>query len=205
MLKVYYADISGLDDSGEYPLSEYRRSRMRAQRLPERRTASCAAELLLIHALREYRTDIELPLDIGCGKCGKPALRGEEVFFSLSHSGRMVSAAVCDRETGVDIQQSAKYEPAVVKRFFARDEQAYIEAAEDKDAAYTRIWCMKESYIKAVGTGMHIPLNSFSVMDFTDVWHCTLDGYTLAVCVPGARCVRPDSVKRLDGKELLSF
>ena len=101
----------------------------------------------------------------------------------------------------MDIQKSAVYSPALVNRFFAEAERDYIEAAQDKNCAFTEIWSLKESYIKAVGTGMHMPLSSFSVIEMSSLWHCQLGEYHLAACVPGRNSILPDAVEKIDHLE----
>ena len=201
MLKIFYADISKADLCGEYALSKYRQERVNSQKLPNRRKASIAAELLLISAIHSCRPDIQPPLDIIAGQYGKPELNNQDLHFSLSHSGDFIAAALCDSAVGVDIQKRAVYSTALVNRFFAEAERDYIAAAQDKNYAFTEIWSLKESYIKAVGTGMHMPLNSFSVIEMSGLWHCQLGEYHLAACVPGRHGVLPDAVEKIDHLE----
>ncbi len=198
MLRIYYADVSGLDLAGNYALSEYRRARLASVRQDAVRRCSIGAELLLNRAVADWRGDFPLPLDIVTLEHGKPALRGGEVYIGLSHSGAYAAAAVCDEDFGLDIQRCMPPNTAFARRFFAKNEQEYIARAEDGGAAFTEIWCRKESYIKALGTGLATPLRSFSVMDMPGIWHCTLDGFQLAVCVPGRESVKPDIIKKIE-------
>lgn len=198
MLRIYYADVSGFDLTGDYALSEYRRARLASVRQDTVRRCGIGAELLLNRAAADWRSDFLLPLDIVTLEHGKPALRGGEVYIGLSHSGAYAAAAVCDEDFGLDIQRYMPPNPALARRFFAADEQKYIARAEDGGLAFTEIWCRKESYIKALGTGLATPLRSFSVMDMPGIWHCALDGFQLAVCVPGRAYVKPDIIKKIE-------
>lgn len=198
MLKVYYAGFSLVRERGDYPLSEYRRAQLIRMRPPYARRAAIGAELLLFHALSEVCPDVTLPPDIITNQHGKPHLRGGEVQFSLSHSGHLVAAALCDEEFGLDIQEKAEYNPKLVARFFSADEQLYIENSADRDVAFTEIWSKKESYIKAIGTGLSTPLNSFSVLDKSGFYYTTLDGYALSVCIPGVTEPQVEFVKRVE-------
>ena len=48
-------------------------------------------------------------------------------------------------------------------RFFSDDEYKYILAGqEDRISRFYDLWTLKESYIKYVGKGLSIPLDSFS-------------------------------------------
>lgn len=198
MLRIYYADVSGLDPAGDYALSEYRRARLESVRPDASRRCGIGAELLLNRAITDWWSDFPLPLDIVTLEHGKPALRGGEVYIGLSHSGAYAAAAVCDEDFGLDIQRDMPPNIALARRFFAADEQEYIARAADAGLAFTEIWCRKESYIKALGTGLATPLPSFSVMDMPGIWHCALDGCQLAVCVPGQESVKPDAIEKIE-------
>lgn len=198
MLKLYYADIGGLDIDRCSPLSHYRRERLNAVKPMNVRRAGVGAELLLYRALKECAPQLALPPEIITGEHGKPALRGGEMFFSLSHYGSFAAAAVCDEEVGVDIQAISEYNPALAKRFFAPDEQEYIEQSADKNYAFTQIWCMKESYIKAIGTGLYTPLESFSVLKMPFIKAITREGNMLAVCVPSRNIINIDSIEKTE-------
>lgn len=198
MIKIYYAGFSLVRERGDYPLSEYRKTQLIRMRPPYARRAAIGAELLLSHALSEACPNVTLPPDIITNEHGKPYLRAGEVKFSLSHSGRLVAVALCDEEIGLDIQEKAEYNPKLAARFFTDDEQAYIEQSADKGAAFTEIWSKKESYIKAIGTGLSTPLNSFSVMDKSGFYYTPLDGYALSVCVPGMNEPQIEFIKRVE-------
>ena len=198
MLRIYYADVSALDPDREYVISEYRCERLACVRQDASRRSGLGAELLLNHAVIGWRGDFPLPLDIVTLGHGKPALRGGEIFIGLSHSGTYAAAAVCDRDFGLDLQRNTPPNPALVRRFFSADEQKYIAQAEDGEYAFTEIWCKKESYIKALGTGLATPLASFSVIGMQGIWHCTLDGYHLAVCIPCRAVIRPDVIEKTE-------
>ena len=88
MLRIYYGAVSALPtEAGALPLSAYRLSRLRKLIPPEKRRQSIGAELLLIRALQDLRGDVALPLEIEADELGKPYLKGDALYFSLSHSG----------------------------------------------------------------------------------------------------------------------
>ena len=65
---------------------------------------------------------------------------------------------------GADIEKVRNVNLRIAKRFFSKSECAALDAQEDslKKRDLFRIWTLKESFVKAVGTGMHTALNSFS-------------------------------------------
>ncbi len=192
MLKVYIADTGGIDISAAYPLSDYRRERVGCLRVPEKVRESIGAELLLNHAAKELFPAVAVPLDITCSEYGKPEISGGEFHFSLSHSNARVLCAVSDSAVGTDIQYISAFHDSVARRFFAADEREYILSHSDRDAAYTGIWCQKESYIKALGTGLATPLESFSVIDRSDIFYTVIGKHHIALCVPGGINAAPE-------------
>ena len=163
MLEVYFADVSGLDPDREYSLSPYRREKLIRQKNVLARKQGLGAELLLIKALESAAPGITPPLDISCGKDGKPELVGSGIFFNLSHSGSFAACAVSDSPIGLDIQTERDCDRRLSEKYFTAPERRFIEESENKAYAFTKLWCMKESAVKYIGTGLKTPLSSFSV------------------------------------------
>ncbi len=187
MLRIYYADVSALPENPEgLPLSRYRLEQLNRVRPAMRRRQGIGAELLLIRALRELEGDLALPLDILTEEGGKPYLACGTPYFSLSHSGRFAACVLSDRAVGLDIQLQSPCRESLVHRFFAPEEQRYVLASEDRDAAFTEIWSKKESRLKADGTGLTVSLSAFSVLDRAEqerIWHSRVGELHLSVCV----------------------
>lgn len=198
MLRIYYANAQALGEAWEHPLSAYRAERLSKIKLAEKRRESLCAELALNYAALELMPGLKLPLDIVCGEYGKPALRGGEFEFSLSHSGGLAAVAVCDAVLGLDIQEERPCNMALVKRFFAPDEIAALERSENKNAYFTELWCRKESYIKARGRGLSAGMNNFSAIAMPDIWHGVVEGVHFAVCIPGRHGLYPDAIKKIE-------
>ena len=72
--------------------------------------------------------------------------------------------AVSDKEIGIDIEKLRTGKRKLANRFFSKDECAALDTAWS-DSAFTRTWTRKESYIKATGMGMRMPLNEFSTVE----------------------------------------
>jgi 4'-phosphopantetheinyl transferase len=103
---------------------------------------------------------------------GKPHLAGAQagsgVQFNLSHSGdRGLVGWANDRQLGVDIElwRPLGDEAALVRRFFSPVENAAYEGlpAAGRTQGFFECWTRKEAYIKAVGRGLGLPLDSFDV------------------------------------------
>ncbi|WP_010250348.1 4'-phosphopantetheinyl transferase family protein [Acetivibrio cellulolyticus] len=96
---------------------------------------------------------------------GKPYIAGNENFhFNLSHSGDWVVCAVDNMPVGIDVEKIHDVDLNLSARFFSEEEHSYLITLDEKERreAFFELWTLKESYIKADGRGLSIPLNSFS-------------------------------------------
>ncbi|MBR1457261.1 MAG: 4'-phosphopantetheinyl transferase superfamily protein [Oscillospiraceae bacterium] len=209
MLRLYYADIRELPDQAEQlPLSDYRRERLRDLRPAQKRRQGIGAELLLIHALTELDPRIALPLRIEVQPGGKPRLTESPLCFSLSHSGDLSACAVADRPIGLDIQMNTAYRERLAARCFTEEERRILLSSPDRDYAFTMLWTLKESYLKAIGCGLRMPMRELSVayaaqsedagsVD-TRFRHAYRDGCHFAVCRPGEDEVEPFEIEKIE-------
>lgn len=97
---------------------------------------------------------------------GKPVLAGSPLFhFNISHSGEWVACCFSGNEVGIDVERIQSVNMKSVGRFFSREEQEALEKknASERLAYFFDIWTVKESYLKAIGKGLRVPLNSFTV------------------------------------------
>ena len=169
--KVYIARTDALSDEKVFErlynaVSEERRRK--ADRFVQKRDKmlSIAAEILLKRALFDCGIEDFL---LRYGENGKPYLADNAVFFNLSHSENTVICAVSEREIGVDAEKVGEADLEVARRFFHRDEFALLEnlpTNEEKRDMFFRLWTWKESFVKALGKGIMMPLDSFCV-EFT--------------------------------------
>lgn len=104
---------------------------------------SLGAGLLLWYALKRRGIDSALVKYID----GKPILPDGGAHISLSHSGNRVACALSDYPVGIDVQDMAEGNPALLTKYYHPDEMEYIRQG-GLDRFY-QIWCRKESYIKA--------------------------------------------------------
>lgn len=126
---------------------------------------SLIGKSLLKKGLEEFSKPHVL-LDIERNKFGRFICPKGEVDFNISHSGNAVVVAF-DREgkVGIDIQEKSKGSILIAERFFAEEEVDWIKAQKDFNHAFTHIWTRKEAVVKATGTGIRIPLDSFLVLE----------------------------------------
>ena len=138
---------------------------------------------------------------------GKPSLANNaNVHFNISHSGNWVVVAIHDQPIGVDVEEIRPLQFSDYYSFFHADEVAWLKAQPEgiRTADFFTLWTLKESYIKAVGKGLSIALDRFSVVpkDGIIAFHDNKEGqhdlhfgietiddsHKLAYCVLGESC-----------------
>lgn len=106
------------------------------------------------------------------GGHGKPALArrpcGRDLRFNLAHCDDVAVYAFADgAEVGVDVEAVRALEDAdaLAERCFSQAEyQAYRGLAErERPQGFFNCWTRKEAFIKALGSGLAHPLDSFDV------------------------------------------
>jgi 4'-phosphopantetheinyl transferase len=110
------------------------------------------------------------------GPQGKPALADSAcpLRFNVSNSGNLAAYAFTTGcEIGVDIEMHRALHDFenIARRFFSPEETAELLALPEaeKTNAFFHCWSRKEAYIKAMGGGLSIPLDSFRVTLQPDV------------------------------------
>lgn len=90
---------------------------------------------------------------------GKPFFeKHPELYFNLSHCGGLAVCLVSPRECGVDVEMRRAVRPGILRKIFTPEERAYVENSANPDLEFTRIWTLKESYVKAIGRGIAFPM-----------------------------------------------
>lgn len=108
------------------------------------------------------------------GPQGKPALAPTlkndacPLRFNVSNSGNLAAYAfTAGCEIGVDVEQHRPLHDFenIAHRFFSPEETTELMQLPDgeKNNAFFNCWARKEAYIKAMGGGLSIPLDSFRV------------------------------------------
>lgn len=91
------------------------------------------------------------------GEHGKPYIKGNPIYFNVSHCGNVILTAFCQEEIGVDIEIVREFNSDVPKRFFTEEERQYIDLSADKaeeNRRFFEIWTAKEAFLKFCGVGI---------------------------------------------------
>lgn len=133
-----------------------------------RYTASHAAlRLILARAVGLDPREIAFTV----GAAGKPELDGPARglrTFNLSHSGACALIGLAHGAAiGVDVEAIRPLPDAlrIARSHFSRDETEALAASprEAVEAAFFGLWTRKEAVVKALGAGLFLPLDRFSV------------------------------------------
>jgi 4'-phosphopantetheinyl transferase len=102
---------------------------------------------------------------------GKPSLAHEPgsppLAFNLSHTHGLVACAVaCDGEIGVDVEcvERVTHGRNIAERYFSTAELAQLDECPENERAarFIELWTLKEAYLKAIGSGLAQPLDTFA-------------------------------------------
>lgn len=147
--------------------SRERKEKCNKYRFHEDSVRCIMGEVLLKQALLRIGTDIT-KYRIERGKYGKPYLHplvkdGKKLYFNISHSGKWVFLILADIEVGIDVEEIQEKGVAVAEHFFTGQECRCILKSDCPENTFTRLWTIKEAYIKFLGMGLYKELDSFTV------------------------------------------
>jgi 4'-phosphopantetheinyl transferase len=172
------------------------------------RTRALVSRGLLRTILSRYVSADPLELQIERGKYGKPYLANHpDIYFNISHSGDMFLCSVSlIGEIGVDVEAVVEMNDStsIAERYFSVEEKAELEKLTTPAylPKFFHFWTRKEAFVKAIGKGLGLDLQSFDVStnrvsfqpsfvkssenaNWTMCSFSPSKGYAAAVCVQG--------------------
>lgn len=163
MTKLYTMNTSLVSDDSLELISPERKSNALRYTYEKDRKLSLASSLLISRGLEEYGLR-ERDMVYAYGKYGKPYFRDyPSIHFNISHSVSLAAVVFSDVEVGCDVEIITPYNEDVASLCFTPSERESILSCPDRNLAFTRLWCIKESYLKAIGLGLEASMDSFSV------------------------------------------
>jgi 4'-phosphopantetheinyl transferase len=171
--RVAVADMPDDEASLAETLSPGERQRAGRFAFPHLTRRWVAGRMALRHLLGAYLQIASRDVNFGSGVRGKPFVKDDDgspsaLEFNMSDAADYVMIAVGrSRPIGIDIEAIRPIEEAdeIVSRNFSALEQASYQRlpASKKQLGFFTAWTRKEAYTKAVGLGLYLPLESFSV------------------------------------------
>ena len=142
MIRLAYYNIENLDLKKGYELvPDKRKEKIDFYRFDKDKKLSCGAYLLLQKELNE------------------------DIYFNISHSGKIVCCAISDREVGVDVEYNdPEIDLTIAKNYFYNSEYENIMKSSLPSNEFFKYWVLKESYMKYTGLGFNLDLNSFEII-----------------------------------------
>lgn len=166
---LYCDDISSMTDEqfdlffGLMPTERQKKAMRYVKK--EDRQLNVVAYAMLGYALSLYGYKIG-DCELSKTEKGKPYFKNLSLNFSLSHTENAVACAVLPKEIGVDIQKKSAEYIRVMRRVCCENEINFVSASKNPSADFVKLWTLKESYVKCIGTGIS---NNISNYDFSVV------------------------------------
>lgn len=142
-------------------------------------------ELLLRKGLKkDYGIDYgeSNPIPVIKGEYGKPQLKDyPHIFHNISHTTGLAACAIGDGPVGIDVEEIRPFSEKIIRKVMSEQEkeQFYKLKEEERTSFFFKIWTLKESYVKAGGWGITIPLTEFSFELRPDGITCSVPGVQL--------------------------
>jgi len=179
-------------------ISKENREKCSRFRLREDALRTLYGELILRHVLIQLFSLKNEEIVILKGDEGKPYVKDLPIHFNISHAGDFVVCAFSEQEVGIDIEQIKVIDLDLAKSYFCQCEyeDLFAKNVSHRLEYFFSLWTLKESYMKWLGNGMSIPLDSFcfkvaddeiSLVDVNRKMRpffkqFPIDGYQLSLC-----------------------
>jgi len=96
-----------------------------------------------------------------------------------------VACAVADSPVGIDIEPLKPVDYKLAESFCAKEEYLFLQQQPEETRLkhFYHFWTSKESYVKADGRGLSLPLASVTAAANCSYFTAELDNYILSICV----------------------
>ena len=179
-IHLYLIYPEAVDITGKNWLDQYERERANQFKFNKDRHLYITAHLFVRKVLSQYASLSPDAWRFKTNDYGKPFISNYhygELCFNLSHTQGLIACVVAyKRAVGVDVEQYRQLNEfnALCQSVFSSLEVSDILSLNTRTAQQQRFftyWTLKESYIKARGMGLSIPLQEFSFIEIvTGKW-----------------------------------
>ncbi len=114
------------------------------------------SDLFVKHILKIHNTSFAT-LELSYNKHGKPYFNNKNApEFNIAHSGEYVICGFDEYPVGIDIEQIKQMDFSDTDYFLSNREKTMLNATNSSNqlSLLYKIWTVKESYLKAIGTGL---------------------------------------------------
>jgi 4'-phosphopantetheinyl transferase len=149
-------------------LSENEQSRLNSLYFPQDKERFLVARSGLRNILARYLNTAPNHIDFHYTELGKPYINNKNIFFNISHSADCIIYALSNcSPIGIDVEHCKRDIDylSIAKNFFSENEYLKLLTLhpDERLLAFYRCWTRKEAYIKAIGKGLHFPLDQIEV------------------------------------------
>ncbi|OOZ83462.1 hypothetical protein BHL35_00225 [Bacillus cereus] len=107
-------------------------------------------------------------IEISYTQYRKPYLKNQNLYFNISHSADLVVVALAKKKIGIDIEKIKVLDnyQKIASHFLNNREKGIfyaLDTLQQKHLFFT-IWSSKEAVVKALGYGLHFPLQKVNVL-----------------------------------------
>lgn len=168
---LWWANCEEMPGDLESVLPDEDQQRAKRLRVPAARRRFLAARSVTRILLGRYLGVEPAAVRIRTGARGKPRVEAASghpgLHFNAAHSGATVAVALASSELGVDVESLRRVPKLdrLASRFCSEFErkQLFSLTETDRAAAFLTLWTSKEAYLKAVGSGIAMPLKLVEV------------------------------------------
>ena len=131
------------------------------------------------------------------GEHGKPYLKDfPHINYNISHTDGLVACGIGDRQLGIDVEKVRPFRNTILRKVFSDAEKCHMDEIPESERSqyFFRVWTLKESYLKASGLGITVPLTtiSFEWKKEASFYQTMLKGdYVLSICTLGDEKINP--------------
>lgn len=131
---------------------------------------SAAAELAICAAMKNSGRPFA-PSDYAYKESGQPTIQNGHI--SISHTEGYAACAIAREPVGIDVEREHTFSKAAAKRILSPQEELLRESA-NADELLSRIWTVKESFLKMTGEGIPGRMRTLELIaagdGSSDVW-----------------------------------
>lgn len=200
---IYYFDEITKISSKYYKiyniLPDFRKQKICKYRFFNDKLQSALAYCLLLFAADSMNTSFDFKID----KYGKPYDSCKNIHFNLSHCANSVACIVGNNPVGIDVEKIIDKDCyiSIVSKVCNEKEIELIKKSENILREFTKIWTLKESYTKMVGSGIIVNLQKICFFNFNCYFGTMeFENYILSYC-----SYRHEDLIHISFNELMDF